>query len=511
MLPLAEDIPKGFDAVRKGPRACEWRADQAATLCWVEAQDQGDPALEVDIRDKMYAWEAPFNAEKKEILSFSLRYDNIIWGDAHHAIATQSRWQNRREVIMHVDPSTQKSTILFDRSTEDRYGDPGYFETRKNAAGFNVLLFGEKSTNLFLSGQGASPEGNRPFVDMYDLESKKAVRIWQSEAPYYEIPVSIVDAQQQSIITRRESLSEAPNYFLRELAKKKITQLTAFGNPYPLLSGIEKQLIKFTREDGVELQGDLYLPKNYKSADGPLPVFMWAYPYEFKSAAAASQIQGSPHQFIRLNWGSPIFWVTQGYAVFNNVSMPVVGEGDKEPNDSFVPQIIQNAKAAIDKLAEMGVGDRNRVAVGGHSYGAFMTANLLAHCDLFAAGIARSGAYNRSLTPFGFQSEERTYWEAPEIYNTMSPFQNADKINTPLLMIHGEADNNSGTFPIQSERLFNALKGLGKTTRFVLLPFESHGYAGKESVLHTLWEQHQWLEKYVKNKKAAPKAESSGK
>ncbi len=227
---------------------------------------------------------------------------------------------------------------------------------------------------------------------------------------------------------------------------------------------------------------------------------MWAYPDEFKSKDAAGQVTGSPYQFIRLSYGSPLFWVTRGYAIFDDISMPVVGEDDEEPNDTFIPQLVSNAEAAIDKLVEMGIGDKNRIAIGGHSYGAFMTANLLAHSDLFAAGIARSGAYNRSLTPFGFQAEERTFWEAPEIYFQMSPFMHAEEVNEPILLIHGEADNNSGTFPMQSKRFYNAIKGHGGTARLVILPNESHGYRSEESILHMLWEMDEWLEKYVKSR-----------
>jgi dipeptidyl aminopeptidase/acylaminoacyl peptidase len=130
-----------------------------------------------------------------------------------------------------------------------------------------------------------------------------------------------------------------------------------------------------------------------------------------------------------------------------------------------------------------------------------MTANLLTHSRLFAAGIAESGAYNRTLTPFGFQNERRSYWEAPEIYNRMSPFMNADKVKDPMLLIHGMADNNSGTFPIQSESYYAALKGFGATVRLVLLPDESHGYAARESILHKHWEVLNWMNKYVRDKK----------
>jgi dipeptidyl aminopeptidase/acylaminoacyl peptidase len=273
------------------------------------------------------------------------------------------------------------------------------------------------------------------------------------------------------------------------------------NNPFKALENVHKEVITYDREDGLELNGTLYLPADYNRDSGEkLPLIVWAYPREFKDKGSAGQNTSNPNDFTYPYYGSPIYWVNRGYAVLDDASFPIIGEGEEEPNDTFREQLVANGKAAIDALDEMGYIDRNRVGVGGHSYGAFMTANLLSHSNLFAAGIARSGAYNRTLTPFGFQSEERNYWEAPEIYNGMSPFMHADKMKTPLLLIHGEADNNSGTYPMQSERYFNALKGLGATARLVMLPKESHGYSAKESVLHVLWEQDQWLEKYVKNR-----------
>jgi dipeptidyl aminopeptidase/acylaminoacyl peptidase len=311
-----------------------------------------------------------------------------------------------------------------------------------------------------------------------------------------------VDKEKGVVLTRRESNTERPNFFLRNMKNGDLNQITFFKNPYESLKNIQKQLIKYKRADGVELTGTLYLPEGYdKEKDGALPVFMWAYPKEFKSADAAGQVTDSPYEFISIGWGSPLFWVLQGYAIFDDFGMPIIGEGEEEPNETFLEQLRSGAEAAINHLVDMGVADRKRIAVGGHSYGAFMTANLLAHTDLFAAGIARSGAYNRTLTPFGFQSEERTLWEAPDTYFKMSPFNHADKIKSPLLLIHGEADNNSGTFPMQSERFFGALKGQGANVRLVMLPHESHGYRARESVMHMLWEMTEWLDKYVKNRK----------
>ncbi len=400
-----------------------------------------------------------------------------------------------------VNPSANfAATVLFERSSEDRYGNPGSFDTKPNQYGRDVLNILPTNDIMLVNGQGASPEGDRPFVSVMNLTTKKITPLWRSEAPVFERPIAVLDASTGVILTTRETPDENPNYFIRNL-KKRIApvQVTAFPHPYPQLKGITKQQLRYKRADGVDLTATLYLPAGYKKSDGPLPTFMWAYPAEFKSKEAASQAQGSPYMFNRIAAMGGAVFATMGYAVLDNASIPIVGEGDKEPNDTYVEQLVASAKAAIDEGVKLGVVDASRVGVGGHSYGAFMTANLLSNSNLFKAGIARSGAYNRTLTPFGFQNEQRTYWQAADVYNKMSPFMNADKMKTPLLLVHGEADNNTGTFPIQSERYYNALKGFGATTRLVFLPYESHGYAAKESLLHMLWEMNGWMDKYVKN------------
>jgi len=435
--------------------------------------------------------------------TFKYRYSWTSWGSGDTALIHQYWWKTRRERVVKFQPDRpgEPVKVMFDRSSEDRYNDPGNFVLTKNRSGNYILLTGDNDRSLYLRGQGASPRGSRPFIDKFDLKTKKTTRMWQSKAPDYEFVLSVIDIKKHRVLTRREGKKIQPNYYIRNLKSGKSKQVTHFPHPYPELKDVEKQLIKYKRADGVDLSGNLYLPPGYKKSDGTLPVLMWAYPMEYKSRTAAGQVSGSPYRFINLSWWSSQVWVSQGYAVFENAAMPIVGEGEREPNDTYVPQLVASAKAAIDKLVAMGIADPKRVAIGGHSYGAFMVANLLAHSRLFAAGIARSGAYNRTLTPFGFQAEERTFWEAPEIYFAMSPFMHAHKIKDPILLIHGEMDNNSGTFPLQSRRFFHALKGHGATTRLVMLPFESHGYRARESIMHMLWESHRWLETYVKNRK----------
>jgi dipeptidyl aminopeptidase/acylaminoacyl peptidase len=517
--PLLENVPWGRDATTEGQRGHSWRNDTPATIYWVEAKDGGNPKQKADVRDIVYSLSAPFSATPTELYKAALRFGGVTWGNDKTALFYE-RWNETRKTITKlVNPSNPTNPkVLFDRSSEDRYGNPGSPELVKNSYGENVLLL-TAANEVYMTGTGSSPEGDRPFVDLYNLTNGQTKHLWRSEAPYYESPVAILDGTKGLILTSRESQEEPANYFVRNLnaapkkgkkaAENPLTQVTFFPHPYPQFKDVQKQQLRYKRPDGVELTATLLLPPGYKKEDGPLPTFLWAYPAEFKSAEAAGQVSGSPYTFNRISYWTGAAFVTMGYAVLENASIPIVGEGKDEPNDTYVQQLVASAKAAIDEGVRLGVVDSSRVGVGGHSYGAFMTANLLSHSNLFKAGIARSGAYNRTLTPFGFQNEQRTYWQAPEVYNTMSPFMNADKMKTPLLMTHGEADNNTGTYPIQSERYFNALKGQGATAKLVFLPYESHGYTAQESLLHMLYEMNSWMEKYVKNAATNAPAKSS--
>jgi dipeptidyl aminopeptidase/acylaminoacyl peptidase len=496
-VPLADDVP--MRGVPEGIRSAEWRALEPATLIWVEALDEGDPDKEVPHRDKVMTQSYPFEKEAREIAKTENRYSGITWLQAPgKAFLTEYDWKRRWRTtyLIDVEDTLQPPKKIFDLSIHDRYNDPGYPVYTTTPNGETVVL--TEGNWIYLRGSGANPQGERPFLDKVNLGNMEKERIFQSGEESYESFVDFAGESRDRIITNYQSVTEPPNYFLVDLKSDQRKALSDYEDPAPQMTGMIKKLVKYKRADGVDLSGTLYLPPDYQEGQR-LPLVFWAYPLEYSDPSVAGQVRSSPNRFTFFRGTSQLFFVTQGYAVLDGAQLPIVGDPETM-NDTFIEQIVAGAEAAIDHLDSMGIIDPKRVGVGGHSYGAFMTANFLAHCDLFAAGIARSGAYNRTLTPFGFQSERRTLWEAPEIYFKISPFMHAHKINEPILLIHGEEDNNSGTFPIQSRRLFHALKGHGATVRLVMLPHESHGYRAEESVLHVLAEMFDWFDQYVKNR-----------
>jgi dipeptidyl aminopeptidase/acylaminoacyl peptidase len=510
-LSMDENIP--IEGVRTGPRNVDWKTGEAATLMWVEALDGGDPNVEAEHRDRIMSLSAPFDGDPNEMVKVEHRAFGVSFFSDPTLISTMEYDRDRRWIrsLMH-DLDSQGSTpkVLMDRSIRDRYGDPGRMATVPDETGRRIVR--QDGDWVYRIGMGASPKGNLPFVDRQNLKTLETERLWRCEEGVYEAVVAIAQSNADSepvVITDSETPTTPPNYFIRNLNENSRKPITDFQDPTPQIRGIKKQLVKYEREDGVPLSATLYLPADYVEGTR-LPLLVWAYPREFNDAKTAGQISGSPHRFTTMRSITHLTLLTQGYAIMDAATMPVIGDPETM-NDTFIEQIVGAAQAAIDKAVEMGVADRDRVCVGGHSYGAFMTANLLAHCDLFKAGVARSGAYNRTLTPFGFQSERRPFWEAKDVYFNISPFMHANKINEPLLLIHGEADNNSGTFPIQSKRLYQAIKGNGGTARLCMLPHESHGYRARQSVLHTQYEMIAWFDKYVKNPESdrdAPDAQS---
>ena len=489
-LPLAEGIP--LEGVRTGPRHLHWRPTEPTVLVWTEALDGGDPKQKAEFRDRLLMQAAPFTTAPTELLRLRARQMGLEWGERGDLAVVREFDRDRRwSRTWLIDPSKRSEPRLaFDLSSNDRYRNPGTFQWRLLPNGHAALR--QMDGSLFLAGLGATPDGDRPFLDRFDPATLKTERLFRCGEGVFEAMVALLPDGR--FITRRESPTEAPNYLLHGTATKA---LTTFGDPLPQLRKIQKKLVKYTRPDGVALSFTLYLPPDYQPGERR-PAVVWAYPMEFTDAATAGQVSGSANRFTTLGGTSQLFFLLSGYVVLDNATMPVVGDV-KTVNDTFLEQVVASAKAAIDKADALGFIDPKRVGVGGHSYGAFMTANLLAHSTLFKAGIARSGAYNRTLTPFGFQSERRMLWEAPDMYLKVSPFMSANHFNAPILLIHGEADNNTGTFPIQSERLYAALKGNGQTARYVTLPLESHGYAARESIEHTLWEMLNWFDRYLKN------------
>lgn len=500
-VPLTEIMPKGFSSVRTGKRSMSWRADKPATLVYVEALDEGDQAKKADYRDEVFQWNAPFNSAPTSMMKTQQRFGGISWGNDSFAIAYDSWYDTRNAKTYLLNPSNPNETpkVISDRNSQDIYSDPGNFETKKNEFGRYVIA--TENGNAYLIGDGNTKDGQFPFIDEMNLKTLKTKRLYTSKIKdKKEDLMSIEDFKKGDVLVMIQSKNDYPNYYFRNIKSGKLTPITAFQNPFESIKNVYKEVIKYKRKDGVDLSGTLYLPANYdRTKKEKLPLLIWAYPAEFKDKNSAGQSDKNPNEFTFPNYGSFVYWVTKGYAVLDDASFPIIGEGTTEPNDTFITQLVDDAEAAINAVDNLGYINRKKVAVGGHSYGAFMTANLLTHSNLFACGIARSGAYNRTLTPFGFQSEQRNYWDVPAIYNGMSPFMNADKMKTPLLLVHGEADNNPGTFTLQTERYFQALKNLGAPTRMVILPKESHGYAAKENILHLLWEQDQFLEKYLKN------------
>ncbi|MDY6786365.1 MAG: prolyl oligopeptidase family serine peptidase [Cyanobacteriota bacterium] len=508
-LPLADNIPIQFGSTRAGRRWVSWRGDRAATLCWIEALDGGDAGRAADKRDALFELNAPFSEEPQLLWQSQYRFDEVLWGRDDVALVWEWWYDNRLQRLWRINPqeTSFEPQLLVERNYQDRYSDPGRPLTTLGEYGERVLRFAPDGESIYFEGRGASEEGVYPFLERRNLMTGETERLWQARDPYYERIATILDDRAVEFVTRRESQSEPPNYFLqaRDLSKAAIAnsqeriQLTDYEDPAPLFEQVRKEIIQYERADGLPLSATLYLPPGYdRDRDGPLPALFWVYPQEFKDVATASQIDTAQNTFSRPAGFSVLFLLLQGYAVVDDPALPIVGEGEKEPNDTYVQQLVMGAEAAVKEVARRGVIDPKRLAIGGHSYGAFTTANLLAHSDLFRAGIATSGAYNRTLTPFGFQGEQRDFWEARQTYIEMSPFTYANRIDEPLLLVHGTDDSNIGTYPIQSERLFEALKGLGGTARWVQLPYEDHSYRGRKNVGHVLWEILQWCDRYLR-------------
>ena len=515
-LESSEYRPSGSDSVRKGPRLIHWRSDKPDTLAFVKALDKGDSNVKAKYRDQLLQIAAPFTAEPEQLLKTPWRMKKIQWGENSLGMLTEKHSDKKQIRVSFFDSSKPSALKLwYKKAIRDTYNDPGKLlsQSVKINGEISPKLISVEDNSLLHYGLGASPQGYQPFLKSLPInltalkeDIKPSEVLWRSSDKQLETIRYIVSRSPLKFIINRQT-SDSPSHLVFIDVEAKTEQVLYQANKaLSAYKGMTRELVTYKRADGLALSGNLYLPAGYKKEDGPLPVLMWAYPREFKNSKVAAQVNYSANQYSYISPKGPVPFVAKGYAVFDRVAMPIIGTGKEKPNDSFRTQLIDNATAAIDTLVEMGVADKNRIAIGGHSYGAFMVANLLAHSDLFAAGIARSGAYNRTLTPFGFQNEKRNFWEAPSLYQQISPFTHADKIDEPLLIIHGEMDSNSGTYPMQSARLFKAIRGLGGQARLVTFPYESHSYKAEESILHMLWEQEQWLDTHVSHKQSAPES-----
>ncbi len=501
-FPVTDEIPR--QGVVTGPRQFEWQPLYEARLLWVEALDGGDPKRKADFRDKLMVLDAPFMATPKEVHKTVHRFSGFEWLATKDQNMVTEYDRDRRWATSYLfDMANRtKGDTLFDLSINDDYNSPGNPVYDRLPNGDYVVA--QDGDWVYYDNPGATEAGQFPHLDRINLKTKAKEVLFKCPQKAFEEFIAFAGKDRSRIITRHQSKTDVPNFYLQGIGKSSDRKaLTQFKDPAPQMTGIEKRLVKYKRPDGIPLSGTLYLPADYKPGQR-LPLFMWAYPLEYSDAATAGQVRAaSDNTFTFYRNDSPLFFVTQGYAVLMDATIPIVGDPETM-NNTFVEQATSSGKAAITYLDSLGIIDPKRVGVGGHSYGAFMTANLLAHSDDYAFGIARSGAYNRTLTPFGFQSERRSFWEARDVYMNVSPFTHAHKINEPLLMIHGDADNNPGTHTMQSERLFQAIKGNGGTARLVLLPHESHGYRARESVLHVLAEMFEWADKYGKTKSVKP-------
>ena len=505
-LPVADEVP--IHGVPLGPRSVSWRPTAPHTLFWVEALDGGNPVAEAPHRDRLMRLDAPFTAAPREV--FRAEHRIQPWRNAWSAqggalMLTQHERMRRWRHVWLLDVDKNTSRLWFDLDEDDRYGDPGYPLLHPLPNG--RLVMRQKGGAVYFSGVGATDQGDRPFLDLRDLNTGKTERLFRCDPNRYEFVVAFAGGEDRFIL-RSESANDMTNYYMATLgreieaaageATRALTRvpITRFQDPAPQLRQIEKRIVHYQRKDGVPLSFHLHLPPGYKKGT-PLPTVLYAYPLEYSGATTAGQVSGSPQRFMRLYGASHLFFLLRGYAVLDWTAMPMIGDPETT-YDTFVPQLVADAEAAVAKAVEMGVADPRRIGVIGHSHGGLMVANLLAHTDLFRAGIARSGSYNKTNQPFGFQSERRSLFEAREVYINVSPTFFADKVNEPVLIIHGDDDSNPGTLTFQSEVFFEAVRGAGGTARLVLLPFEDHGYKALENLEHVLWEQLRWFEKYVK-------------
>ncbi len=384
----------------------------------------------------------------------------------------------------------------------------GRLEMKRGPNGANVVMLGSDNKTVYLSGT-RSPGANwntqapRPWVDKLDFETGKRDRVFDSPANGYDEFVSALDDDFSAYIYMHESPTVIQDAYVRDMKAGTSTQLTHAKDVAPEVSGAQHKRIQLTRQrDGIKFWVDLTLPADWKPGTR-LPGIIWFYPREYTAQADydrsryTTNINKFPDTPALRPASSTKLWVTQGNAVIEP-DCPIMGSAGKM-NDNYARDLAENLELTVNAMVDQGYIDRDHVGIGGHSYGAFSTVNALTLTSIFKAGIAGDGMYNRSLTPFGFQSERRNFFEAQSTYLEMSPFFRADKISGPLLMYHSLEDQNVGTAPISSIRMFHALQGLGKPAALFMYPYEDHSVATYQTDLDQWARWFAWFDMYVKN------------
>ncbi len=519
-LPVADRVPVA--GVPTGPRDFAWRATEPATLVWAEALDGGDWNVKVPARDKVMMQAAPFANPAVEIARTEQRFVGLDWTEQRSVALLHEYDETRhwtRTFVTNVDAPVARPSVLWDLSSDERYKHPGAPVYRVRPDGQALVRMDGDA--IFLIGGGASPDGNRPFLDRLDLQTRVSTRLFRSAKDALEYPLTITDPAARTFLSWHQSPMDPPNAFVRTLGDaspaavpageasvaSSARAVTHIPDPAPAVRAIKKRLVKYKRRDGTPLSFTIYTPPGYQEGTR-VPAILYAYPRDYASGATAGQVTGSEQVFTQLSDYQLL--LLSGYAIIDSAAFPIVGD-PKRAYDTYLAQLIDDAQAAVDKAVEIGVVDRDRIGVTGHSHGALMTANLIAHTDLFRAGVATSGSYNKTLTPFGFQSERRSVWKAQSVYLAASPFFFADKIKLPLLIMHGKDDANPGTTPLQAVKLYEAIRGNGGTTRLVMLPHEPHWYAAMESNEQLAYEELRWFDKYVKNAPPRPTGKAPAK
>lgn len=466
-----------------GPRMPSWDPTRPASLLFVERQLEANDSA----TDSLLEISAPFGGPAQNLAPGLRRVSAFAWSNKGNLFLTDSGSGSRTWVSYQL---RDKLIELARGGESDVVGDPMQ-ALRVNGESGAIL---ETSGILHFKDETSLDTGAHPTLVAWTYATGKSDELWRSKDTEHAEVLAVLKHKKREYLIATESPS-LPRHLVisREGQRHGLTQPAP---PHPELFGMERRMMRYKRADGLPLSGMLSLPAGAQEGI-TTPLVLWIYPRDFADSDQASKSKEYPQRYIDPKGASRFLLLNQGYALFD-CPMPIVGEVTSG-RDDFLSQLISNAEAAIDHLVSIGIADRDRIAVMGHSYGAFAVANLLAHSKLFRTGIATSGAYNRTLTPFGFQRETRTFWQNTEAYVNMSPFFFADNIEGSLLLVHGEADDNAGTPILQSERFYAALVGNGVRTRFVSFPYEGHHLRGRDAVLHTAAEMIHWLDRELRS------------